>query len=391
MRPVAHLPLALCAALALALLVPAIGQAALEVGVHAERGDAQTLSRAEVMRLRAGGVTLVRTPLEWELVQREGPDAEYDFTNFDRLIEWATKGDLPQLEIVADLIGSPGWVEGAETNNHPPFTGSDLRLWKRFVIEVVKRYGRDGPIDAWQVWNEPNLKTFWGREPDVGEYAQFLKLTDRAINKGDPDATTVLAGMPQRKDAPKPQVEFLEPLYREKGVEKHFDVVATHPFANNERQVIDAVADVREVMDDARDKRTPIWVTEFGFASAGPRHPFTRSPNGQARALKRVFADLKRKSRRLQLERAFWYTFRDSDTDPPQFKSNDRWQTYAGLFTAEGKPKDSWQAMTDLTGGDPGSGSIEPDPIDEGPLQNGLLDLGILGVVQLIGQRRASL
>lgn len=391
MPSIARLPLALCAALALPLLLPAVGQAALEVGVHAERGDAQTLSRAEVMRLRAGGVTLVRTPLEWDLVQREGPEAEYDFTNFDRLIEWATEGDLPELEIMPDLIGSPGWVEGAETNNHPPFTKSDLKLWKRFVTEVVNRYGRNGPIKAWQVWNEPNLKTFWGRNPNVGEYAEFLELTDKAINKGDPDATTVLAGMPQRKDAPKPQVEFLEPLYREKGIEKHFDVVATHPFANNERQVIDAVTEVREVMDEAKDTQTPIWVTEVGFASAGPSHPFTRSPSGQARALTRVFSDLERKSRRLQLERAFWYTFRDSDTDPPQFASNDRWQTYAGLFTAEGEPKDSWEAMTDLTGGAPGSGSIEPDPIDDVPLQNGLLGLGILGLVQLIGVSGASL
>lgn len=351
--------LSLCAALTGLLAIPAAGQAEVDFGLQAERLGRQTLSQPEVMRMREGGVDLIRTPLEWEEIQRSGPGQDYDFSNFDRLIEWATEGDLPQLEILPTLIGSPAWVTGAKTNNYPPRTKADLNHWTRFVEAVVTRYGANGPIDAWQVWNEPNLPTFWGvRKPEPKEYADFLKLTDKAINVGDRSATTVLAGMPQREDAPKPQIEYLEPFYKIKNVERYFDVLATHPFANNEKAVIAAVEDVREVMDDAKDKRTPIWVTETGFASAGPPHPFRRSPSQQASALREVFTTFSKQERKLDIEKAIWYSWRDSDTDPPAAASNDRWQTYAGLFTFDGEPKPAWTAFVELTGGDPGVGAV---------------------------------
>ncbi|MBA2764030.1 MAG: cellulase family glycosylhydrolase [Thermoleophilaceae bacterium] len=346
------------AAVSALLLMPAAGQAALEYGLQAERLGSQTLSEAEVHRMRQARVDFIRTPFEWEIAQGSGPDQEYDFTNFDRLMDWATEGDLPQIEILPTLIGTPSWVKGAKTNNYPPTTPQDLERWADFVTAIVDRYGKNGPIEAWQVWNEPNLNNFWDGTPNVREYAKFLDFTDKAIRRGDPSALTVLAGMPQRPDAPKPQAEYLEPLYKVKGVKNDFDVVATHPFANTKRQLIESVQLIRDLMDDAKDKNTPLWITETGFASAGPPHPFRRTPAGQAKILEQVLTDLRSKSRRLKLEKVVWFSWRDADTDPPIAESNNRWQTYSGLFTFGGEPKPAWPAFVELTGGDPGEGAV---------------------------------
>lgn len=354
--------ISLCAAASVLLIGPSAGQAQkFDYGVHAERLGSQTLTEDEVTRMREGGVDIVRVTLEWEAVQSSGPDQPYDWTNFDKIVEWSVQGsELPDVEILPVLIGTPYWVEGTVTNNNPPIkTQADLELWGDFVTAAVDRYGANGPIRAWQVWNEPNLKNFWDGSSSPTEYADFLDFTDKAIRRGDPTADTILAAMPQRPNAPKPQVEFLEPLYDIKGIERDFDAVATHTFADKRNQILDSVEAVRNVMNDAGDKRTPLWVTEIGYASAGPSHPFRRSEAGQATILGQLYGDLSGKvGRKLGVEMAVWFAWRDADTDPPVAASNDRWQTYTGLFTNGGVPKPAWMRFTEVAGGDPGEGVV---------------------------------
>lgn len=353
--------ISLCVVISALLVIPAAGQARqIDHGIHAVRLGNVTLTEDEVMRMRAGGADSLRVSFEWEAVQSTGPDQPYDFNNLDDIVNWSTQGsDLPDIEILPVLIGTPFWVPGTVTNNNPPIkTQADLELWGDFVTAIVDRYGKNGPIDSWQVWNEPNLKNFWDGSSSPREYAEFLDFTDKAIRRGDPSADTILAAMPQRPNAPKPQVEFLEPLYKIKGVEKDFDAVATHTFADKRSQVVGSVEEVREVMDDAKDKKTPIWVTEIGYASDGPRHPFRRSETGQAKILQQLYGDLREEAGRLDIESVYWYSWRDADTFPAAAAGNETWQTYTGLFTIDGQPKPSWTAYTEVAGGDPGEGSV---------------------------------
>jgi hypothetical protein len=351
---------ALLAAAVLALLcVPGVAAAKIQFGVQAERNGPQTLSQAEVQRMRQGGVKLIRTPLEWELVQGSGPNQAYNFTNFDKLVQWATQGSLPKVKILPILIGSPAWVAQSSTNNEPPVTGFDLGKWSQFLTAAVNRYKNSGAIKEWQVWNEPNLRTFWTNgKPDPKAYAKLLKVSHQAIAAADPSAKTILAGMPERADAPRPMRKYLEKLYKVKGVDKLFDAVAVHPFAEDEKGVLGGVERIRKIMDKEGDQKKPLWVTEVGFASTGPNSPFTTNPKGQATLLKKVFQALGKVSSKFKVERALWFTWRDSDRDPPRFKANDRWQTYTGLFDYNGAPKKSWKAFAKEAGGNAGAGSL---------------------------------
>ncbi len=349
------------ACLAALLALPAAAAAKIQFGVQAERNGAQTLSQAEVLRMRQGGVKLIRTPLEWELVQGGGPNQAYNFSNFDKLVQWATQGPLPKVKILPILIGSPAWVARSNSNNEPPVTGFDLGKWSAFLRATVNRYKGSGAIKEWQVWNEPNLRTFWTNgKPNPKEYAKLLKISHQAIKGADPSAKVILAGMPERADAPLPMREYLEKLYKVKNFTKVFDAVAVHPFAENEKGVLGGVKRIRKIMDKEGDKKKALWVTEVGFASAGPNSPFTTSPKGQARLLKKTFKALGKVSNKMKVERALWFTWRDSDRDPPRIKVNDRWQTYTGLFNHQGAPKQSWSAFAKEAGGKPGSGNLPP-------------------------------
>ena len=196
------------------------------------------------------------------------------------------------------IFGSPDFVERADASGEPPVTRDDLELWRQYVDRLVSRYGPAGsfwtetsdvqfnPITDWQVWNEPNLRMFWTDEaPNAKEYAEFLDFTRRAVRSVDAGARIVLAGMPQRADAPKAMADFLEKLYEVKGFARDFDAVAVHPFVP-----VDATGCARRrrwrrsarSLKDNGDAAKIMYLTEVGAASAGPSTPFTTDYEGSA-------------------------------------------------------------------------------------------------------------
>ncbi len=366
---------ALAMLLLAALGVPAVSQAAVDLGVATEGSD--VLEVAEVERLRLGGARMVRASIDWEEIEleRNGP---YFLGDFEELMYAASEGPLPSVELLPILFASPAWVKGIESSNEPPRTKADLRAWSAFVERMVGRYKplgdfwrenadkirsgtlRYNPVTAWQVWNEPNLSPFWtDAEPDAEQYAEFLKATNAAIKRADPKAQTVLAGMLERADAPLPMSKFLGQLY-DAGARADFDVLAPQPFAFvDERPAIDdSLRRVRELADRNGDRDKPIWVTEFGVASDGPKTPLTTDEPGQAAILRGDIALIKQRAEAYGIEKALWFQWRDGDTSPPENPDNKIWQTYTGLFNFEGEPKPSWQAFCALAKGSPGVGPL---------------------------------
>lgn len=354
------------------LALPGTASAALSIGIHGEREGDDFLSEAEVLRMRQGGARDLRITFDWEVAQKNAVDP-VDFEKFDKLMKWASQGDLPRLRVLPILIGSPGFIERSDANGEPPVTDADLELWRQYVERLVARFGPSGsfwaetsgvqfnPITDWQVWNEPNLSMFWtDGDPNPKEYAAFLDFTGKAIRSVDPGARIVLAGMPQREDAPKAMADFLEKLYGVKGFRRDFDVLAVHPFVpvTEKGALEEAVLTVREVAADNRDEQKIIYLTELGAASAGPATPFTTTEKGQRKAVKRLFTEVEGIAKKNRIRKAYWHKWRDSDNVPPDRPENNRWQTYTGLFRKDGGQKSAWNAFAALAGGDSGTAAL---------------------------------
>jgi Glycosyl hydrolase catalytic core len=322
-------------------------------GVSAPRAKS-----SEFARMARGGVGSYRLVLHWRQTQNGGAHA-FDWRSTDREIRNAAANGIQPLVV---LYGSARFA--ARDPRKPPLGSAAARRgWKRFVAAAGSRYGQGGefwaanptlaplPVRAWQVWSEQNADFFWhGPGPSPKRYATLLRLTDTAVDSVDPTAQVLLGGMfgnPVGAESIR-MISFLRRLYRAGSLQKRFDGVAVHPYAEGVSGVSRQIEAARRVMIRSGDAATPVWITEIGWSTKGPRRvKLVTNRNGQARKLEAAFRMLVQRRSRYGLEAVIWYSWRDF---PDRLC---RWCGFSGLFTRSGKAKPAWFRYTRLAGGSP--------------------------------------
>jgi hypothetical protein len=292
-------------------------------------------------RMRSGGVAKLRFHLSWRDVQ-PAPGA-FDWARVDEIVGGAADHGVEPLPFV---FGSPSWI-GAEAR--PPL-GSDAerQAWQAFLTAAVERYGPGGafwdgrttrrPITEWQVWNEPNYPLYWEPRPNPRQYAELLELSAKAIRAADEEARILLGGVAAVQNGPLPW-RFLGDVYRVRGIERHFDAAAIHPYSPNIFGVEYQLEKMRRAMSRAGDGRTRIDVTEIGWGSDGPSEsPLVKSEKGQVRALRRAFRLLGDERKRYRIGSVLWLSWQDSASSEPGCG----FCRHTGLFTLEREAKPSW-------------------------------------------------
>ena len=253
----------------------------------------------------------------------------------------------------------------------PPRMAIQRRAWARFVSGVAARYGRGGtfwdahpeldpmPLTAYQVWNEPNLPLFWRPTDDAAGYLRLVALTRMRVLASDPRALIVLAGLPDSARGTR-MLEYLRAIYAQPRARTLFDVVALHPYAQDATGVLKQLNTARALMNRRGDRGTPIWVTELGWATGGPRTPFTTSRLGQAARIARTLRALMAARRRLRLGGVV-VGLQDRAYAPSE---RPWWGPRIGLFDVTGRPKPAWATFVGFTGGRPGGRlrSVVPGP-----------------------------
>jgi hypothetical protein len=346
---------------ALALLAPASARA-VPRGFFGIAPQTQVGS-ADTARMRAGGVETLRMPLNWGAVQptRRGG---FDWSSFDAVVETAARG---RLEVLPFLCAPPRWIARNGTRL-PIDSARQRRGWTEFARQAVERYGPRGsfwsqhapgtkeplprlPIRAWQIWNEENF--FYFTTPaSPTRYARLLALSHRAIHRADPRAVVVTGGLfgdpgeapPRAVDA----ADFLDRLYRVRGVKSTFDAVALHPYAADSAELRRIVGEVRGTMLRHGDRRSGLYITEIGWGSQfDPRVvAFEVGLRGQARQLRDAYRYLVGNRGRLNLKQVDWFSWKDA-TALCSFCDS------VGLFRAGARfrPKPAWHAFVAATRG----------------------------------------
>jgi hypothetical protein len=133
------------------------------------------------------------------------------------------------LKVLARIDRQPFWSQQPGDSlylNGPPADLSDLR---HFCFVLAERYR--GRIEAYQVWNEPNLGREWGnRTPSAAEYVELLKACYVGIKMADAEAIVISAGLaPTGVDSPMsvPDERFLLEMYRA-GAASYFDMLGVN-------------------------------------------------------------------------------------------------------------------------------------------------------------------
>ncbi len=128
--------------------------------------------------------------------------------------------------------------------------------------------------------------------PTASALQALLSATSATIKSIDPSATVLTSGLaefPANSDG-QTMATFLTALERDPAFRSSADVVALHGYAANPAGLVRVLDQARSIMRAAGDDR-PIWITELGWASAGPAHAFVSDRRPGAVPARRVRHD----------------------------------------------------------------------------------------------------
>jgi hypothetical protein len=183
---------------------------------------------------------------------------------FEKLDAYVSVAQQHGTGILLPLGGSPHWASAKPTlpsDYYPGFTAepADIADWRIFVKTVASRY--KGRIQAYEIWNEPNLQQFW-----TGTTDQMVTLTKEAsqiIHSVDPNAIVVSPAATADYGVPW-VAEFLK-----KGGGQYVDAIGFHFYVNPHtllpEDMLPVIQRVRQVMADNGLANKPLWNTESGW------------------------------------------------------------------------------------------------------------------------------
>jgi hypothetical protein len=300
-----------------------------------------TLSREQVVRdmtaMRQLGATSIRMEIDWSIT--ETAPGTYDWTVADQVFDAADGLGLTPLVIITK---TPDWArtDGEPTNRYAP---TDPATYGDFAAEAVEHFRDRGNAGAhlWEIWNEPNYAEYLAVPTDYAKFAAMLRCSYSAIKSADPQSTVVLGGLLRGgSDTSGDYVldtTFLQGVYDNDGGGS-FDVLGYHPYfygadpadptGDSRSQGWNRIPAVHDVMVANGDEDKPIWVTEVGEPTGDSDRSATEDE--QARHLE---SSVRRAHEYPYVQGFWWYTARDSGTDPQNSESN------YGLLRNDGSPK----------------------------------------------------
>ena len=322
----------LCLALLIAgalLLTPAVASSAVAktpkgffgVMVNGPLDDPAVDLDAQAATMRADGVQSWRVEMAWDQV--EPAQGQFAFGPTDRKVLAAARQGI---DVLGLALRAPGWANGGTGNPFtPPVRPSD---YAAYLKALVARYGPTGslwlehpdvprrPVRSWEIWNEPNLKNYFAKQPFTRPYAALLRAAYPAVKAADRGATVLMASMANYS------WRDLAKLLDVPGPRLKFDAAGAHPFSGRPSNAVKIVRLNRQALDKRGYRKVPLWLTELTWSSAkGKKTPLTQNwettEGGQAARLRDVFRLLLAQRASLRLARVYWYTWATVDNGSP--------------------------------------------------------------------------
>ena len=226
----------------------------------------------------------------------------------DVLLTAAREQGISTYHIVCSV---PNWMSSRPLEE-------DSRKWASFprlaewsdAVERAVAWKKKAGARVWEVWNEPNIPSFWSPKPDPDEYTQLLTATYKAIKKADPHAFVLgcsLAG-PTATGSEK-QLEFVEDILK-RGAGQVMDGISIHPYRQPQTPEESGYLECIQAVSDLTAKygrRLPIWITEVGW----PTDPSGSSVARSAQLLVRAYLLALTKD----VKNIAWYDYRDDGLD----------------------------------------------------------------------------
>ncbi len=176
----------------------------------------------DLQLVQDAGFRWVKQEFAWREIEGAGKGV-FDWSRTDLVMDQIDKHGL---KVIVRLGVQPQWAGGGYPEVGPP---NNLQDFADFVTAVAARY--QGRVDAYQVWNEPNLAREWGnRPPNAAEYTEMLRVAYQAIKSVDPYPIVISAGMApttRNDDVARPDTYYIQEMY-DAGAKPYFDALGAH-------------------------------------------------------------------------------------------------------------------------------------------------------------------
>lgn len=295
---------------------------------------------SELAKMKSTGIRAVRFDANWNYVEHAGPGI-FNWTQLDQEVHSARAAGM-SVDLVID--GCPRWAALSKVPGYTAPQPASAAQYAAWAKAVVSRYAPSG-VRIYEIWNEPNDAKYWQPTPNPAFYTQMLIKSYNAIKRVDRSAFVVAGGL-----APifgghggYSAIAFLKAAYAD-GAQGHFDALGDHPYtfpalpgtfeySSAWTQMSETSPSIRSIMAQHGDGDKPIWITEFGAPSNGPRGIGER---GQAAELTEAIALAKSTK---WIGALFIYVWQDQGSDPTTDAD------WFGLFDYQGQPKPAYEAV----------------------------------------------
>ena len=216
------------------------------------------------------GVVWMLRDFSWDDI--EPRDNDWQWGRFDQYVNDANSHNKKILGLLAYEVG---WIHGAynaETGVYACGHTSDrlvagereVAAFCEYVQKTVERYnGKNGhgKVDAWCIWNEPNLQPrFW-----TGTQEEFFTLTKEAaaaFREVDTDAALIGGALNTLATT-----EWVEGLFTS-GAMRQVDAVAYHPYTPDAAGSFEIYNAFKSIVSKYGFGNR-IWITEVGYPMLG--------------------------------------------------------------------------------------------------------------------------
>jgi hypothetical protein len=210
------------------------------------------------------GVKWARVQTGWTKTEREY--GQYDFAWLDDIVDkLLARGVQPWLSF---SYGNRLYTDdaGATGVGYPPVYSEAGRLgWSNYVRAVVRHF-RDR-VTHYEVWNEPDLLSFWKKGPRAKDYVDLVRITAQPLREEQPDAK-LIGGAIAWGMTPW-SIKFLEDCMKA-GLHELVDIVSYHGYKSiPERHSTQEFPAFRHVLDKYKPSLIA-WQGEAGVQSYVP-------------------------------------------------------------------------------------------------------------------------
>ena len=295
--------------------------------------ESETDLRKDLDSAQRLGITRLRIDVSWAVLQ-PGPD-QFDWSSTDRVLDQAHERGLHVLGIIGY---EPGWARRRDASGDllPP----DPQQFASFVRAAAERYRTQ--VGAWEIWNEPNTRRFWGTDPDPAAYAAVVAAAAPEIRAADPGAPIIIGSLAPADDG----AQELSPATFVRGIYDNtdladFDALSVHPYTYPARptgtepwNTFFRLRALHRIMIRRGDGAALIWLTEYGAPSGTSPTSVTEAEQASL-----ITAGIRVARRRSYTGPIYIYSLRDAGTERTDVEDN------FGVLRFDGFPKPARRAL----------------------------------------------